>query len=237
MATFVLIAGAWHGAWCWQRVTPLLVSAGHRVLAPDLLGMGADETPLAKVTLEAWADQIAAVVEREARPVILVAHSRGGIVISEVAERCPDRIASLVYVAGSLIPDGDTVFANVVEAKPDDVNILHMRDDGAGLLPEAYLGPAFYNETAAEWLAVAKRHVTYEPLWTHATPLKLTRERFGRVKRAYVETLHDNAIPLAKQRSLQAALPCDPVFTLHSDHAPYFSKPDELAGCLLAVAA
>jgi pimeloyl-ACP methyl ester carboxylesterase len=42
MATFVLIHGAWHGAWCWERVAPLLVAEGHRVLAPDLPGMGAD---------------------------------------------------------------------------------------------------------------------------------------------------------------------------------------------------
>lgn len=56
---FVLIAGAWHGAWCWERVIPLLAAAGHRVLAPDLLGMGEDPTPLAGVTLASWADQIA----------------------------------------------------------------------------------------------------------------------------------------------------------------------------------
>ena len=59
MSTFVLIAGAWHGAWCWQRVAPLLQAAGHQVRTPELLGMGEDNTPLAEVSLGGWADPTA----------------------------------------------------------------------------------------------------------------------------------------------------------------------------------
>ena len=46
MTTFVLIHGAWHGGWCWEKVAPLLEARGHRVLAPDLPGHGANRTPL-----------------------------------------------------------------------------------------------------------------------------------------------------------------------------------------------
>ena len=236
-SSFVLIAGAWHGAWCWERVIPLLEAAGHRVLAPDLLGMGADPTPLADVTLASWADQIAGVVEHEAAPVILVGHSRGGIVISEVAERVPDRIAMLVYVAGSLIPAGGSVFANVRKPEPGEADILQMREDGSAMLPSDLAAATFYGATPAEWATAALRKLSPEPLWVHTTPLALTPARFGRVKRAYIETLRDHALPLDKQRSMQAALPCAPVFTLDSDHSPFFSKPDELVQCLLSLAA
>lgn len=237
MSTFVLIAGAWHGAWCWQRVIPLLTEAGHRVLAPDLLGMGEDTTPLAGVTLAAWADQVATLIEREAERVILVGHSRGGIVISEAAERSPGRIATLVYLAGSLIPTGDTVFGTLGKPEPGAADMLHIRDDGAGMISPKYVGPLFYNETPADWVAIAERQLSPEPLWIHAAPLSLTPARFGHVPRAYIETRFDHAMPLEMQRSMQAALPCDPVFTLDSDHPPFFSNPEALVRCLLALAA
>lgn len=234
--TFVLIAGAWHAAWCWERVIPLLTAAGHRVLAPDLLGMGEDPTPLAGVTLASWADQIAKVVEQEADPVILVGHSRGGPVISEVAERVPDRIATLVYVSGSLVPAGESIFTTL-KPEPGATDILQMREDGSAMLPNNVAAAMFYNATPAEWVKAALPKLSPEPLWVHATPLAVTAERFGRVRRAYIETLSDHALPLDLQRSMQAALPCAPVFTLDSDHSPFLSRPDELVECLLSVAA
>jgi len=236
MSTFVLIAGAWHGAWCWQRVIPLLSAAGHNVRVPDLLGMGADTTPLANVTLAAWAEQIATLIKHEANSVILVGHSRGGVVISEVAEHIPQCITTLAYVAGSLIPNGRAI-SDMRKPEPGDFDMLQMREDGAARLRSEYVGPVLYNETSADWVAIAERKLIYEPLWIHGTPLDVTPERFGSVKRAYIETLRDHALPLATQRSMQAALPCDPVFTLDSDHCPHFSAPEALVNCLLALTA
>src|SRR5882757_7600779 len=108
MATFIFISGAWHAGWCWERVVPLIEAAGHTAIAPDLLGMGADETPLPEVTLAMWGEQIAALIEEQAEPVFLVGHSRGGVVISDVAERVPDRIISLVYLTAIIAADGES---------------------------------------------------------------------------------------------------------------------------------
>ena len=51
MSTFMLIHGAWHGAWCWYKVVPRLERLGHRVIAPDLAGLGRDKTPANRVSL------------------------------------------------------------------------------------------------------------------------------------------------------------------------------------------
>ncbi len=110
MATFVLIHGAWHGGWCWERVVPLLEQRGHTVRAPDLPGMGRDRTPLGDITLDVWARFVSELVRAELEPVILVGHSRGGIVLSQSAEQIPDRIRTLVYLAAFLVANGDSMW-------------------------------------------------------------------------------------------------------------------------------
>jgi len=237
VATFVLVSGAWHAGWCWERVVPLLEAAGHQVVAPDLLGMGGDKTPLSTVTLARWADQIADIIAGLADKVVLVGHSRGGIVISAVAERAPDRIETLVYLAAFLVPPGQTLFdvANRIsrEAKP---GVVIAGDDGTTTIHPDAVGPAFYNRTEPAWIARAKEQLTPEPMAVFTTPLALTSDRFGSVRRAYIECAEDNAVPLELQRLMQEELPCSPVFTLESDHSPFFSSPGALVDCLQRIA-
>src|SRR5947208_7876814 len=98
--TFVLVHGAWHGGWCWIKVTRLLTDAAHVVHTPTLTGLG-ERAHLARpeIDLEAHIQDIVAVLEaEELRNVVLVGHSYAGMVITGVAARVPNRIASLVYL-------------------------------------------------------------------------------------------------------------------------------------------
>ena len=95
MAIFVLIHGGNHGAWCWDRVVPLLEAKGHKVIAPDLPGHGKDKTPIQEVTLQSCVDKVCSVIEAQNEPVILVGHSISGVVISQVAEQIPTKIKTL----------------------------------------------------------------------------------------------------------------------------------------------
>ena len=68
MTIFILIHGAWHGSWCWERVIALLQAPGHHVLAPDLPGMGEDDsTPLNEITLDGWAHYVSDLVNHPGR--------------------------------------------------------------------------------------------------------------------------------------------------------------------------
>jgi pimeloyl-ACP methyl ester carboxylesterase len=109
MATFVLVHGSWHGAWCWHRVVPELEALGHRVLAPDLPGHGDDATAPAQLTLKAYAECVATVICSATEPVVLVGHSFAGIVISQVAELVPERISRLVYLTAFLPANGQSL--------------------------------------------------------------------------------------------------------------------------------
>jgi pimeloyl-ACP methyl ester carboxylesterase len=100
MADFVFVHGAWHGAWCWKKILPGLWSAGHRAFPVTLTGTGERAHQLSPgITLRTHIDDAAAVIEaEELRHPIVVGHSYGGMVITALADRMPERIARLVYL-------------------------------------------------------------------------------------------------------------------------------------------
>jgi pimeloyl-ACP methyl ester carboxylesterase len=74
MAAYLLIHGAWHGAWCWDTLAARLREAGHQIRAIDLPGMGDDHTPLKQVTLQAWTGRVVKELTSFATPAVLVGH-------------------------------------------------------------------------------------------------------------------------------------------------------------------
>ena len=238
MSTFVLVHGAWHGAWCWYKIVPRLARAGHTVIAPDLPSLGRDRTPIAEVSLDRWADSIGAIVEATKEPVVLVGHSRGGIVISAVAERLPDRIARLVYVTAFLLRDGETLLAVAATAETSRLvpALIMTPDQSAITVPDAALRDGFYGQCPDEDVTLARMMLMPEPAAPGATPVRVTPERFGRVPRAYIECVRDQAIPVELQRRMARDSACPVVASLDTDHSPFFSTPDALTAALLALA-
>lgn len=105
-ATFVLVHGGWHGGWCWRRVAERLRARGHTVFTPTLTGMGEREhlfTP--QIGLQTHVQDVQAVLRFEQlRDVVLVGHSYGGAIITQVADRDPAALRALVYV-DALVPE------------------------------------------------------------------------------------------------------------------------------------
>jgi pimeloyl-ACP methyl ester carboxylesterase len=234
---FVLVPGAWHGAWCWRRLEPLLSARGHHVLTPELLATGSDATPPDDIRLDTWAWQIRELLESRQHPVVLVGHSRAGVIISRVAELVPGRIARLVYLAAYLLPAG----SSIADTARDDAgslvapNMLPAESGVTCTLRPEVLRDAFYGDCDDATVRFALEHLRPEPLRPLATALRITDQRFGTVPRAYIECTRDRTISLAAQRGMQARLPCDPVFTLASDHSPFLSHPGELAEILCSL--
>jgi pimeloyl-ACP methyl ester carboxylesterase len=237
MATYVFVHGSWHGAWCWYRLVARLQRAGHRVVAPDLLSLGCDTTAYQAVTLKSWTDQIASHVLAAPEPVVLIGHSRGGIVISEVAERIPERIRKLVYVNAFLLKHGQTL--QEIAASDQQSLVLPGLEVSADQL-SASIRPevarkAFYGECSDEDVGLALSLLRAEPLAPVATPLSVSPARFGRVARAYVGCTLDRAISPAVQALMQQAWPCEQTLALATDHSPFLSRPDELTAAILSV--
>lgn len=239
MSTYVLIHGAWHGAWCWYRIIPQLEKAGHRVLALDLPSLGRDKTPPGEIGPDTWADYVCGVLENESEPVILVGHSRAGVIISQVAERCPEKVGYLVYLSAFLLPNGQCLR----DAADDPVNsgttistaMVVDPEQGCSTLPDEVLVEGFYHRCPDEDVALARTLLQPEPLAPLLAPLTVTEGRFGRVPRAYIHCLQDRAVTLPLQQQFVAATPCDKVYQIDTDHSPFFSTPYVLAGFLLSL--
>lgn len=108
-ATYVLVPGAWQPASAWGGVAEQLRAHGHTAVAVELPGQGHDSTPLAEVTLASHVAAVCTAVDAQAGRVILVGHSYGGVVISQVGENRPAKIQELVYVAGFLPANGESL--------------------------------------------------------------------------------------------------------------------------------
>ena len=109
MARFVLVHGAFGGAWCWEPVTAPLEALGHTVEALDLPGGGDDQTPVADVTLESCAERVCAVLGARSEPAVLVGYSMGGAIITQAAANCPERVASMIFVCAFMPADGQSL--------------------------------------------------------------------------------------------------------------------------------
>jgi pimeloyl-ACP methyl ester carboxylesterase len=112
MVTFVLVHGSWHGGWCWRKVIPLFRAAGHAVYTPTLTGLGARAHLLTGgVDLTTHIQDIVSLLFYEdLAEVVLVGHSYAGVVISGVAARTPERLASLIYLDAYLPMEGRSLF-------------------------------------------------------------------------------------------------------------------------------
>jgi pimeloyl-ACP methyl ester carboxylesterase len=236
--TFVLIHGSWHSAWNWHKITPLLVSAGHTVFAIDLPGMGRDKTPIETVTLEMSVKRITDLIDSIDGKVILVGHSKNGIMISQAAEYRPDRIEKLVYLAAYLVPNGKTQREYSMQDTQGVLKPYVVRHEftNSSILEHEIYKEGLYHDCSGDIVELAKVILSDEPFITGITPLQLTDENFGRVPRYYIECTADRAVTPFIQQKMYTELPCKKVFKINTSHSPFFSKPDELVGILEQIA-
>ena len=235
MSTFVLVHGAWHGAWCWYRVVAGLESAGHHVVTVDLPGHGTDHTPLEDCTLERYVAKVVDVIAQQDEPVVLVGHSLGGLTITHVAEHVPEQIQTLVYVTAVLLPSGSTFWD--LGTDPGTVVLDYLEEAGdANRISDEGLRESCYALCSDDDVALARLSLVWEPTSVLGEVIRTTPERFGSVPRAYIECSEDRTVSLGWQRKMHEQTPCDPVITIKADHSPFFSAPTELVEHLASFA-
>jgi len=233
---FLLVHGAWHGAWCWYKIVAGLEDAGHRVTAIDLPSAGIDPTPAGSVTLQTQADRIVATLDSLGEPVILVGHSAGGPPVSMAAEARPDAIQKLVYLTAFLLPNGATITSVTLKDTGSLITQhLTFKTDGTFEVERSAQQEVFYNECDEQDVALAQSLLKPAGLQSNIEPVAVG-DNFARVRRFYVTTLHDHAISPDTQRTMYTTLPCERVFSIRSDHSPFLSHPTAVLHILSTIA-
>jgi pimeloyl-ACP methyl ester carboxylesterase len=232
---FVLVHGAWHGAWCWEQVEHHLKEAGVSSVAVDLPGRAGDTRPPAELTLDSYVDHVVAAIDASPAPVTLVGHSLGGLVISQTAERVPEKISSLVYLCAMLLQDGQTTIdAAANDSTSQLMASISLDESGAtSSMAEAAVYGLFYGDCSDAAGDKATRLLVPEPVGPATTPVHLTADRWGSVPRSYILCGQDRAISPTAQRAMIESVGVDRVIEMDSSHSPFMSQPERLAAILV----
>jgi pimeloyl-ACP methyl ester carboxylesterase len=218
-ATVVLVHGAWHGPWCWDRLTPALEARGLAAATVDLPSSGPDVTALGDLAADVAA--VTAVLDAVDGPKILLGHSYGGLPITQAAVGRTD-VDHLVYVCAFMLDAGVSLYD---AAGGEPVPWWRLSDDGSWMLPD---GPeqVFYNDCTPEVTAasVARLH----PQSLSACRQPLTAAAWETIPSTYVVADRDAGLPQVVQEGMAAGR-AGSVVHIDAGHSPFLSRPDELA--------
>jgi pimeloyl-ACP methyl ester carboxylesterase len=238
MKTFLLLHGSWHSAWNWHKVVPILEKQGHRAIAIDLPGMGRDKTPIETVKMSDTVQIICNYIDGIEGKVILVGHSKNGIMISQVAEQRPEKIEKLIYLAAYLIPNGKTQREYSMQDTQGVLKpyVTQHPDKKAHTLDPTIFKEGLYHDCPNDITAMARYILSHEPVESGITPLNLSTENYGSVPRFYIECTEDRAVTPYIQKLMYEETPCEKVYSLPSSHSPFFSMPDKLCDIFIDIA-
>lgn len=197
---FVLLHGAWHGAWCWQYVATNLTALGHNVTTPVQRGLGerADEMTMDITLSDFVEDVIQHLVNNDLRDVVLVGHSFGGSGISGAADQVPERIAKLVYLDALILDNGE----KPVDHLPEDITANRMQmaresSGGISMPPPSAASFGVLDSTEAQWL---EQQLTPHPAGTYNSALQLANPLGNGIDTTYVLCNDPIYEPLASSR-------------------------------------
>jgi pimeloyl-ACP methyl ester carboxylesterase len=188
MATFVLVPGGWSGGWTWNKLTPYLRAAGHDVYTPTPTGLG-ERVHLAHLDVDLEThitDIVNVLVFEDLRDVILVGWSYGGMIITGVADRVPERLANLVYFDAVVPTDGQSEYdadPNVAGRHAAEREAEEAGTPGFQPVPVDYLRTRVPDKGDLEWL-LAK--MVPHPIATFSQPLHLRNPAAEAIPRTFV---------------------------------------------------
>jgi pimeloyl-ACP methyl ester carboxylesterase len=228
MATFVLVHGAWHGAWCWRRVARLLTRAGHDVFTPTLTGVGERSHLLSPdIGLDTHIlDIVNEMKWQDLSGVVLVGHSYGGMVISGVAETMEKSIASFVMLDAFLAEDGQSIVD--LQPPPAREAFLAAERDGATTIPPRPAAMFHVNNKDQAWVDA---QCTPQPIKCFLQKQALTGARDRIAKKAYIRATgypshpFDRSMTIARARGWQ-------IYEAICGHDVMLDMPERLAEIL-----
>ncbi len=243
MANFVLVHGAWHGGWCWQRVMAVLQKDGHRVHAVTLTGLGERAHLLSPaITLDTHIDDVMNLIEaEELSDVVLAVHSYAGMIGTAVADRLGQRLKHLVYV-DAVVPKPGESWSSTQSSATQQQRLAAAQASTHFSFPPPDPEVFGLMDADREWV---KRRQTPHPGNTYQAPLKFDVQRVAAVPRTFISctqpalaTIEPTRLRVKDPKFWDGAwLPNATVVELKTGHDPMVSEPEALARILVDSAA
>jgi pimeloyl-ACP methyl ester carboxylesterase len=242
---FVLVHGAHHGAWCWDKLERELVGLGHTTLAIDL--PGCSERVHEAASLASWRAALNEVVQDGD---VLVGHSMGGFAISLAADEVPDRVAGLVYLTAAVPIEGAPMGAASAENVVDDwaatvgvpfdefMDVVDVPGQGpcARLTSQAAANALFYHDCSPVDQDWAWERLTPLPVSPMLEPMHLPRFWAAPIPRNYIVATDDRSHPMSMDNEFMRRLGLSTAYAVMSSHSPFISRPGDTAKLLDACA-
>ncbi len=227
----VLVHGAFENAQVWGHVTAKLEKDGYKVVTVDLPGRPGNPMAPDKVSLDLYRDTVVKALGTTNHPAVVVGHSFGGIVISAAAEQAPRKIKTLVYLAAYLPHDGDSLVSMAQQDHDAKIgpHLQIQKEKGIASIEYSARADLFANGGSDALRKAIPDLILDEPLAPLATPVKVTRAKFGKVDKVYIHTAFDQVISPAFQAQMVASTPVRVEYTLQTGHTPFLTDPDGLA--------
>ena len=234
MSTFVLVHGGGHGGWCWKWTAECLRKEGHEVYTPTLTGFG-DRVHLteAATSFRTFVTDVVNTIEFEdLRDLTLVGHSMGGAIIPRVAEKVPERIASVVWLTGAVSADGETLLDTIPQSPWIEKAVTLGPDGTAHTDPELILEANIQDGTPEQRAIVRDRHRPYPP---HALvePGRLSAFHALGLPTAYIVTKLDQTIEPHVQRTLARRLQRNKLIEISAGHDCMITEPEGVSVALI----
>jgi len=230
--TFILIHGAWGAAWVFDEVNKLLSKDGSKVYVFDLPGHGENQKEISDVTMDAYVNHIDNFIRKIDGKVILVGHSLGGAIMSQVAERISNKIEKLIYVAAMLPKNGDSPLGLIQSDKYGQLlpRITFSEDQSYATLDDSMVRELFLHDvTNKERLdKIVPEFLVKQAVQPFTAVIEVTDKNFGSVPKYYIRTSLDKVLTPELQDRMISNWDVVKVFTLNSGHFPITSIADKL---------
>lgn len=242
MTDFLLVHGAWHGGWCWDRVVPLLEQAGHRVTAPTLSGLEQERTvSVTGIDLSTHVEDVVGAARAiDSDDLVIVGHSYAGFVITGAADRLREAVSVYAYLDAGLpdemAPGSSFAWSDRLSDERRRERLESIVDLGLGpVLPPP--PPGAFGVTEAPDQELLAERTRPMPAGTLTEPIRMQRGGSDGLRRVYIHSVDPPYPPLGDTPEGPAADPSWGFEELPTGHDSMLTAPGQLADLLIDLVA
>lgn len=232
---YLFIHGSWHGAWCWEKLTPYFHN--HQVTCLDLPGSGERFNEIDQVTLEVLVDSVRQVLRESSSPMTLIAHSSSGLIVAELVEEFHEKIHHAFYLAAWLPREGFSLIDMAIGYNNSELPSIFVEASNPqwAAISQEGAKSVFYHDCSVEDQLFAATRIKPKNSLPDKTKHPGVSTRYGLAKSTYILCTEDKVVKPSSQLdiAIRYGFIEEQIIHFPSGHSPFLAKPEALAKIIL----